>query len=143
MSTRQPGPVSVDPNDASGESGKGVPDARRRRTTPITVCLALMAVIASVSGPDVTQPDLVVAFGASQSTTLWIINIYPLGLAALPLGAIGDRLGREPVLLTGLTVFEGHDDGGFLAMVSRGQRVRRPPQGPLGARCEGRTDCLR
>ncbi|MFJ6615082.1 MFS transporter [Streptomyces sp. NPDC091289] len=107
MSTNQSGPVRVDPDDVPGESGDGVPDSRRRRTILITVCLALMAVIASVSGLNVAQPDLAVAFGASQSTVLWIINIYTLGLAALllPLGAIGDRLGRKPVLLTGLTVF--------------------------------------
>lgn len=66
-----------------------------------------MAVIASVSGLNVAQPDLAVAFDASQSTILWIINIYTLSLAALllPLGAVGDRWGRKPVLLTGLTVF--------------------------------------
>ncbi|MBV7242369.1 MFS transporter [Streptomyces sp. MW-W600-10] len=113
MSTHQPGPVSVDPDDAPRLSGEneveveGVLDARRRRTILLTVCLALMAVIASVSGLNVAQPDLAVAFDASQSTVLWIINIYTLGLAALllPLGAIGDRLGRKPVLVAGLVVF--------------------------------------
>ncbi len=84
-----------------------VPDARRRRAILIAVCVALMAVIASVSGLNVAQPDLAVAFDASQSTILWIINIYTLGLAALllPFGALGDRLGRRPVLITGLVVF--------------------------------------
>ncbi|MGW6720011.1 MFS transporter [Streptomyces sp. NPDC054995] len=107
MSTNQPGPVGVDPDDVPGEPGEGVPDARQRRTILITVCLALMAVIASVSGLNVAQPDLAVAFDASQSTILWIINIYTLGLAALllPLGSIGDRLGRKPVLVAGLAVF--------------------------------------
>ncbi|MFI1225020.1 MULTISPECIES: MFS transporter [unclassified Streptomyces] len=107
MSTNQSGPVSVDPDGVPGASGEGVPDARQRRTILITVCIALMAVIASVSGLNVAQPDLAVAFDASQSTILWIINIYTLSLAALllPLGAIGDRLGRKPMLLTGLIVF--------------------------------------
>nr|WP_168514213.1 MFS transporter [Streptomyces sp. S1D4-11]QIZ00010.1 MFS transporter [Streptomyces sp. S1D4-11] len=104
MSTNQPPQVSADP---SGAPGEGVPDARRRRTILIAVCIALMAVIASVSGLNVAQPDLAVTFDASQSTVLWIINMYTLSLAALllPLGAIGDRLGRKPMLLTGLTVF--------------------------------------
>ncbi|GAB3161393.1 MFS transporter [Myceligenerans halotolerans] len=95
---------SADPN---GSPTPEVPDARRRRTILITVCIALMAVIASVSGLNVAQPDLAVAFGVSQGAVLWIINIYTLTLAALllPLGAVGDRLGRKPVLLTGLTVF--------------------------------------
>ncbi|MFC1429816.1 DHA2 family efflux MFS transporter permease subunit [Streptacidiphilus sp. N1-3] len=80
---------------------------RQRRSILIAVCIALMAVIASVSGLNVAQPDLATAFGASQSTVLWIINIYTVSLAALllPLGAVGDRWGRKPVLLTGLTVF--------------------------------------
>ena len=85
----------------------GAPDARQLRTILIAVSIALMAVIASVSGLSVAQTDLAVEFGASQSTVLWIINIYTLGLAALllPLGAIGDRLGRKPMLVSGLGLF--------------------------------------
>ncbi|MET9206311.1 MULTISPECIES: MFS transporter [Streptomyces] len=73
----------------------------------IAVSVALMAVIASVSGLNVAQTELAVQFGASQSTVLWIINIYTLTLAALllPLGAIGDRIGRKSMLMAGLTVF--------------------------------------
>ncbi|MEU6942287.1 MFS transporter, partial [Streptomyces rubiginosohelvolus] len=70
----------------------------------IAVSVALMAVIASVSGLNVAQTELAVQFGASQSTVLWIINIYTLTLAALllPLGAIGDRIGRKSMLMAGL-----------------------------------------
>ena len=66
-----------------------------------------MAVIASVSGLNVAQTHLAVDFGASQTDVLWMINIYTLTLAALllPLGALGDRLGRKPMLLAGLVVF--------------------------------------
>ena len=87
--------------------GQDSPDPRRLRTILIAVCVALMAVIASVSGLNVAQPDLAAAFDASQSTILWIINVYTLALAALllPLGAIGDRLGRKPMLVAGLGVF--------------------------------------
>jgi MFS family permease len=65
-----------------------------------------MAVIASVSGLNVAQPELTVAFGASQTEVLWFINIYTIRLAALllPLGALGGRWGRRPVLLAGLLV---------------------------------------
>jgi EmrB/QacA subfamily drug resistance transporter len=82
-------------------------DPRRRRTILIGVCIALMAVIASVSGLNVAQPQLALAFGASQSDIVWMINIYTITLAALllPLGAVGDRWGRKPVLITGLVVF--------------------------------------
>ena len=80
---------------------------RQRRVILITVCIALMAVIASVTGLNVAQPKLAVAFNASQRSILWMINIYTISLAALllPLGAIGDRWGRRRMLLTGLVVF--------------------------------------
>ncbi|GAA5021086.1 MFS transporter [Streptomyces siamensis] len=105
MTTNRP------PQEATGASGgldaDGAPSARQLRSVLIAVCVALMAVIASVSGLNVAQPDLAIAFDASQSTILWIINIYTLTLAALllPLGALGDRLGRKPMLIAGLTVF--------------------------------------
>ncbi|MFG2569303.1 MFS transporter [Streptomyces sp. NPDC048567] len=85
----------------------GAPDARQLRAILVTVSIALMAVIASVSGLNVAQTHMAVEWGASQTTVLWIINIYTLALAALllPLGAIGDRLGRKPMLITGLVVF--------------------------------------
>jgi MFS family permease len=80
---------------------------RQRRQILIGVCIALMAVIASVSGLNVAQRQIALAFDASQSDVLWIINLYAVTLAALllPLGAVGDRWGRKPVLLTGLVVF--------------------------------------
>ncbi|TKK91302.1 MFS transporter [Herbidospora galbida] len=92
---------------AAPVGGGGTPDARRLRAILIAVSIALMAVIASVSGLNVAQTQMAVEFGASQTTVLWIINVYTLALAALllPLGAIGDRLGRKPMLITGLIVF--------------------------------------
>ncbi|GAA3133340.1 MFS transporter [Planomonospora alba] len=96
-----------EPVQAAQADGGDVPDARRLRTILITVSIALMAVIASVTGLNVAQTHMAVEFDASQSTVLWIINGYTLALAALllPLGAVGDRLGRKPVLVTGLSVF--------------------------------------
>ena len=81
-------------------------DARGRRAVLLAVCVALMAVIASVTGLNVAQPELAVEFDASQSEVLWFINLYTISLAALllPLGALGDRWGRKPLLLTGLTI---------------------------------------
>ncbi len=98
-----------------GTPGLGLKRGRMRRTVSfaaqtgilVAVCVALMAVIASVSGVNVAQQEFAVAFGTSQSTALWIINLYTSTLAALllPLGAVGDRVGRRPVLLTGLVLF--------------------------------------
>ncbi|MCC6438440.1 MAG: MFS transporter [Acidimicrobiia bacterium] len=86
---------------------EAVGDARRRQRVLIIMCLALAGVIASVSGLNVALQQLAADLGASQSQLLWIINGYTLALAALlmPVGAIGDRWGRKPVLLAGLGVF--------------------------------------
>lgn len=80
MSTHQPDGRSGAP---SGLPDEDLPDARRRRTILIAVCTTLTAVVASVSGPGVAQPDLAVTFGASQTTILWITDIHTLGLAVL------------------------------------------------------------
>lgn len=84
-----------------------IADARRRRLILAAMCVALVAVIASVSGLNVAQQALASDLGASQSQLLWIINGYTLALAALlmPVGAIGDRWGRKPVLMIGLVAF--------------------------------------
>ena len=102
MSSNQTPPAAAVP-----VGGGGAPDARQLRAILITVSIALMAVIASVSGLNVAQTHMAVEWGASQTTVLWIINTYTLALAALllPLGAIGDRLGRKPMLITGLIIF--------------------------------------
>lgn len=65
------------------------------------------AVVASVSGLNVAQQAIALDLDASQSQILWAINGYTVALAALlmPIGAIGDRWDRKPVLLAGLAVF--------------------------------------
>lgn len=84
-----------------------VVDRAAQRRIMFAMIAALVAVIAAMSGLNVAQQDMAVDLGASQGTVLWIINAYTLALAALllPVGAIGDRWGRKPVLLAGLTVF--------------------------------------
>jgi len=91
----------------SESNSEVVLDASRKKLILIAMCVSLMAVIASVSILNVAQQDLAIDFGASQGTVLWIINIYTLALAAclLPIGAIGDRWGRKPVLTSGLVLF--------------------------------------
>lgn len=72
-----------------------------------TVCIALMAVVASVSGLNVAQQKLAIEFRITQSTVIWIINIYTISLASLllPFGALGDKIGRKPTLIIGLIIF--------------------------------------
>ena len=82
-------------------------DAGHRRRILVTVCVALMAVVAAVTGLNVAQPPLAIDLNASQAQVLWMINIYAITLAALllPLGAVGDRWGRKTLLLGGLFIF--------------------------------------
>ncbi|WP_437571905.1 MFS transporter [Sorangium sp. So ce542] len=99
--------MKANPSTQAGAADRAVHAPSQRRAVLAGVCVALMAVIASVSGLNVAQQQLAVALGASQSEVLWMINIYAVTLAALllPLGAVGDRWGRKPVLLAGLMVF--------------------------------------
>ena len=98
--------VLLDPVDPHTDD-EAVADARQRRLILITMCVSLIAVIASSSGLNVAQQALAADIGATQSQLLWIINGYTLALAALlmPIGAIGDRWGRKPVLVSGLVLF--------------------------------------
>ncbi|MEZ5209777.1 MFS transporter [Gordonia sp. (in: high G+C Gram-positive bacteria)] len=71
------------------------------------MCLSLVLVVASVSAVNLALPDLAVAFAASNSALTWIADGYTVALAAfvLPMGALGDRVGRRTVLLAGTAVF--------------------------------------
>jgi EmrB/QacA subfamily drug resistance transporter len=84
-----------------------VESAGRRRLVLAAMCVALVAVVSSVSGLNVAQQALAEGLGATQSQVLWIINGYTVALAALlmPVGAVGDRWGRKPILLMGLVLF--------------------------------------
>ena len=96
-----------EPQFAHQAAETAVADPRQRTMIMVAMCTALVAVIASVSGLNVAQQQLATDLGATQSQLLWVINGYTIALAALlmPIGAIGDRFGRKPVLLSGLTVF--------------------------------------
>jgi EmrB/QacA subfamily drug resistance transporter len=101
--------------------------ARRRQVILAAMCVALVAVVASVSGLNVAQQQLAVDLGASQNMLLWIINGYTMVLAGLllPIGAIGDRWGRKPVLLAGLVVFAGANIAASLAGSASAMLVAR------------------
>ena len=92
-------------------------DPQRRTRILVAMCVALVAVVASVSGLNVAQQQLAVDLGASQGDLLWIINGYTIALAALlmPIGAIGDRWGRKKVLVGGLVVFVAANIGAVVA----------------------------
>jgi len=112
-----------------------VTDSRRRRNILIAMILALVAVVASVSGLNVAQQQLAIDLGASQSQLLWIINGYTMALAALlmPIGAIGDRWGRKPILMAGLALFAGSNVFAALATTTTALLVARIGAGAAAA----------
>lgn len=52
-------------------------------------------------------PAISIALQPSSTETLWIVDVYSLVLAGLlvPMGSIGDRIGRRRILLVGATGF--------------------------------------
>jgi EmrB/QacA subfamily drug resistance transporter len=112
-----------------------VTDKRRRRNILIAMILALVAVVASVSGLNVAQQQLAIELGASQSQLLWIINGYTMALAALlmPIGAIGDRWGRKPILMAGLVLFAGSNVFGAMATTTTWLLIARVGAGAAAA----------
>ncbi len=101
--------VGVDQDHGDQDEEELVADPLRRALILVAMCVALIAVVASVSGLNVAQQALAVDLRASQSQLLWVINGYTLALATLllPIGAIGDRWGRKPILLAGIVIFIG------------------------------------
>lgn len=101
------------PSSAAHDSTGG------KNTTGIlaSMCLALVLVVASVSALNLALPDLAVDLNASTSSLTWIADAYTVALAALvlPIGAIGDRLGRRNVLIAGCIVFGAAACGGAMA----------------------------
>jgi EmrB/QacA subfamily drug resistance transporter len=81
--------------------------ARQRNAVLAVMCFALMVVVSAMAGLNVALSEIARSTGASQRELQWIVDAYALVFASLllPAGAIGDRLGRRPVLLTGLAVF--------------------------------------
>ena len=83
-------------------------DERKQRGAVLRVmCLALMMVVGAVASLNVALPEIARSTGASQTQLQWIVAAYALAFAALllPAGALGDRIGRKPVLATGLGIF--------------------------------------
>jgi hypothetical protein len=80
---------------------------RQRKLVLAAMCLALATVVSAVSSLNVALPDLARDLHATKTQMQWIIDAYAVVFAGLLLlaGALGDRLGRRPVLLAGLATF--------------------------------------
>ena len=82
------------------------PTTQGRGVLPV-VLLSLALVVAAVPALNVALPDVAASTSASMSQLQWVVDAYALVFAGLllPAGALGDRYGRKPVLVTGLAVF--------------------------------------
>ncbi|ALG83691.1 MFS transporter [Gordonia phthalatica] len=90
-----------------GEDRAADMPALRTAWLVLVSCLAVSLVVAAMAALNTALPDIARSTHATTGQMTWIIDGYTLVLAALllPAGAIGDRIGRKPVLLAGLAVF--------------------------------------
>jgi MFS transporter, DHA2 family, multidrug resistance protein len=78
-----------------------------RWTVLAVICAVVLVVVIDVTVLHVAAPAMTEELEPSAVGLLWIIDIYPLVVAPLLIGsgALGDRIGRKRVLLTGLVIF--------------------------------------
>jgi EmrB/QacA subfamily drug resistance transporter len=81
----------------------------RGKPWPVTAscCLALVLIMASVTGINLALKGIAVDLHASGSQLTWVADAYTVVLAALVLacGAMGDDFGRRSTLLAGTAIF--------------------------------------
>ena len=84
------------------------PDQKTKRWAALGV-LMLPVLLVSIDNTVLAfaVPAIAKALSPSSAEQLWIVDSYPLVLSALlvPMGAIGDRIGRRKLLLIGSTGF--------------------------------------
>ncbi|WP_330477309.1 MFS transporter [Streptomyces platensis] len=80
----------------------------RRRSVTAAMCAGVLVAQSLVAAMNLAIPKIAAsALHPSPAQLLWIVDTYVLVFAGLliPAGALGDRVGRKGVLLTGLGVF--------------------------------------
>src|SRR5213596_2223181 len=90
---------------------------RRQRTLVlVAMCVAVATVVSAVSSLNVALPGIARELHTTLTGLQWIIDAYAVVFAGLLLlaGALGDRLGRRPLLLGGLAVFSAAAAGGLV-----------------------------
>ncbi len=109
--TTDPTPPDASPPDSSRADpildGHGRAASARPGLVIATMCLAVVLVIAGVASLNVAVPSIGRELGASQSDLQWIVDAFAITLAALllPMGALGDKFGRQRLMLIGFVVF--------------------------------------
>src|SRR3954468_11676076 len=91
----------------SPSSHAGTPKYQRRWKTLGVLALSLLIIGLDNTILNVALPTLQEEFRASGSELQWMVDSYLLVFAGLllPLGALGDRIGRKKTLSAGLLIF--------------------------------------
>jgi EmrB/QacA subfamily drug resistance transporter len=126
------------PAPAAATSGPGTPTRAPAFVVPRRSWLAFAVLILGVAMAlldttivNVALPVIRDSIDADEATLSWIISGYALayGLALIPAGRIGDRIGHKWVFIVGLVVFTGASLWAGLASDSTSLVVARVVQG--------------
>ncbi|MYR07951.1 MFS transporter [Gordonia sp. SID5947] len=84
-----------------------VTSAARRWASAIVLSASLLVITMDLTILNIAIPDLATDLEPSAGQLLWIVDAYSLVLAGLliSMSALGDRLGRKRLLITGYAIF--------------------------------------
>jgi DHA2 family multidrug resistance protein-like MFS transporter len=79
----------------------------RRQWAVFAVLLGTFLANLDAAIANIAMPVIAREFGSTASTSIWIVNAYQLavGVAVLPLAALGERLGYKRIYMSGVAVF--------------------------------------
>src|ERR1700729_4244649 len=99
------------------------------------VCVATFMLLLGITVVNTALPKIQQDLGGSFSDVQWVIDAYPLSLAAVvrPAGSLADRLGRRAVFAVGLGIFSAASLAAGLAPDATFLNVARAIQGIGGA----------
>lgn len=85
----------------------GAGSAKRRWAALVVLMLPVLLVSVDGTALSFAVPLISAALDPTGTQLLWIVDVYPLVLAGLlvPMGSLGDRIGRRKLLLIGATGF--------------------------------------
>ncbi|MBR8743913.1 MFS transporter [Nocardiopsis sp. MG754419] len=91
----------------SSSHDHATPSSRRSWAGLSVLCLPTAVLALDMSVLYLALPHISAALGADATDELWILDVYPLLIAGLlvPMGGLGDRIGRRRLLLGGAAVF--------------------------------------
>ena len=90
----------------ANQEPEGLPTPRRYWVLACVLCgVALMSLDGAIA--NIALPTMARDLGASDSATVWVVNIYQLGsvICLLPAAALGEILGLKRVYAFGLVLF--------------------------------------